>query len=412
MVVLFLLLGGGVAFYLISKTPPKNESSNKTGRQLASAKPQFASDDSVAGYVEYEASEFQEVKSLGVPTVKATSKDVNVIIVAANVVSYGESGLYLYDLKSNKNFKLTSGGGDPRIMSNHFVLYGFDEDTDGKKFLGAKLLDLNTGKDKVIFSAEPEQVSGTICCSVSPDGFKVAFAQKGKISIWDIRNDSFKDYTVTLNPIAEGFSREGASYNVEMSYAAPAWVDNDSLIYADMPATKPVVVDGGTTKSPVNTNLYLLNLVSGAISELITGNSGIYDIFIRGGGNFVNELTVDTDLNQLSKFNLSNEKEPEVIASTFDRFYILSPKGDKLYIFPTLYKSDEYKLIDTNTKVSKAFNPLPTDIGNVSGIVPKGFAGEDRIILEIVDTAGTTNHEYIAIYNTTSNSVEQYTKIE
>lgn len=413
-IALILVLAGGIIYYFVTKNVTTTKTAgNETNQQLASAKPQFSYGDSVAGYLKYDSTKFKEVKSVGLPSVRSADANVNVVIVAANVVSYGESGLYLYDLSTNKSYKLTSGGEDPRIMSDHFLVYGFDEGSGSDKKLGARLLDLKTGEDKIIFAAAPESVPGTVCCSVSPNGFKLALPQKEKITVWDIRSGTAKDYPATLNPIGEGFSRTAANdYAVEMSYASPVWADNDSVVYADQPATKYIIVDNATTKPVIDTNLFLLNLTNGESNQLTTDKSGIYDIYTReeGGLIFTNEVTVDTNINQFTEQTLDNE--PEVLATTFYNFVSLSPKGDKLYIFPTLYEAGGYTSVDTNTKSTKTFNPLPTDISKVSQIIPKGWAGEDRIILEILDTAGTTDHEYIAIYNTTSDKIEQYTTVK
>jgi len=410
-----LILAVGTAVYFVkyhstSKNSSPNQTSNTT---LASAKPQFSFGDSVAGYLTYDAGKFKELSTIGLPTVKSANPDVNTVIVSANVVSYGDSGLYLYDLKTNKAYKLTSGGGTPHIMSDHFVVYGFDEGSGVDKKLGARLLDLNTGENKIVFSATPEEVSDTICCSVSPDGYKLALPQKNKITVWDIRSNTTKDYPATLNPIGEGFSRTAANdYAVEMSYASPAWADNNTVIYADKPATKYVEAGGATTKPAVSSDLFQLDLTTGKSSQLTTDGSGIYDIYTRedGGLIFTNEVTVGAAVNQFSEQSLDNK--PEVLAVTTDSFTSLSPKGDKLYLFPVLFKSNGYTVIDTNTKDTSSFNPVPDGITQISQIIPKGWAGDDKIILQILDTATSTNHEYIAIYNTTTDKVEQYATIK
>lgn len=403
---------GSIGWYVYKKNPPQT-SKTVGSATLLSAQPQFSSRDSVAGYLKYNPAKFTEVKSIGLPTIKSTGNAVNVVIVAANTVSYGESGLYLYDLTTNKNYKLTSGGGDPRIMSDHFLIYGIDEGSGSSKKLGARLLDLNTGENKLIFSGAPENVPGTVCCSVSPDGFKLALAQKNKLSIWDIRTGKTKDYTETLNPISEGFTRNSSNdYAVEMSYATPAWADSDRIIYADKPATKTVMEGVSATKPTIDTNLFLLNITDGKSSELPTGNSGIYEIYASGGTNFIYEVLIPAQVYQFSKLSSSGGSMPEPIGQTFGNFHLLSQKGDRLYLFPEINKSGVFTSLDTATKIAKTFNALPPEISKVTQVIPKGWAGEDRIILSITDTSGAIIHEYIAIYNTTSEKTEQYTTVK
>ena len=407
---LALIIAGGIIFYLVTNKETSPKPATSASHTFASAKPQFAQSDSVAGYVTFNAAKFKEVSTIGLPPVESSNPNVNTVIVAANVVGYGDSGLYLYDLSTNKTYKLTSGGGDPRIMSDHFVVYGFDEGNGSNHKLGARLLDLKTGEDKIIFSASPENAPGTVCCSVSPDGFTLALPQKNKLTVWDIRSAASKDYSAHLNPVADG-SNAGAA-GVEMSYATPVWAGNESIIYADKPATETVMIDGVATKPAVDTSLFLMNLSDGKSTELTTGKSGIYDIYTRenGGVIFTHETTVGGGVIQFTQQSLDDK--PTVLTTTGGAFASLSPAGDKLYVFPLSYNPNSYYVVDTNTKVSSSFNPLPSTITKASQIIPKGWAGEDKIILEILDTAGVSNHEYIAIYNTTTDKVEQYSSIK
>jgi hypothetical protein len=410
---LIILLAAGGGYYYEkhkAKPAPAPAATNTAAVTLASAKPQYTQKDSVAGYLQYDASKFKEVTTLGLPPAKSTDPNVNVVIVQANVVSYADAGLYLYDLSTNKSYQLTTGGGSPRIMSDHFLLYGFDEQVDGKQTLGGKLLDLNTGVVKTIFSGLPADLPGNVCCSVSPDGYKAIFPQKDKIGIFDIRTNVVTNYNATVAPVAAGSVTTTSP--TEISYAAPVWVDNNSIIYADKPATTTLMVNGFATKPPADTNLFSLDLGAGKSTEIPTGSSGIYDIYSRGTDTFVNEYTTDTKVNQFSKLATIATAKSDVLANTGNSFQLLSPKGDKLYLFPTLTKTGGYTVIDTATKTGTAFNPVPADITSISQIIPKGWAGQDSIIIQILDTATATNHEYIGIYNTTSNKVEQYTKIK
>lgn len=397
--VLILVLAGGIIYYFVTKNVTTTKTAgNETNQQLASAKPQFSNGDSVAGYLKYDSTKLKEVQSVGLPSVKSTDPNVNVVIVSSNYVSYGESGLYLYDLTTNKNYKLTSGGGDPRIISDHFLMYGFDEGSGADRRLGAKLLNLNDGQIKTIFSGPPETMTGTVCCSVSPDGFKLAWPLKDKISVWDIRTGATKDYAATVAPISETFERDDNNdYATEIGYPPLEWVDNDTIAYADKTAHE----------GKANTNLYYLTLKDGKNSELATGNSAIYNIYVRGGNIFVLEVTADEE-DQISQTKLPVGTPPEVIAQlNFTYTPMFSPQGDKLYLF-----DDSYMVVDTKTKKVNQINPTTPEISHIDGVIPKGWAGPDRMIVDFTDVTSNPNHEYIAIYNTTTDQVEQYTTVK
>ncbi len=410
-VVLLAGVSGFLVYKQISKPKPVNKPADVV---LNSAKPQFPNNDSVAGYINYDAKLFKEVKTIGVPQFQSDSPDVNVVIISANVVSYGDSGLYLYDLATNKTFKLTSGGGDPRIMSDHFLVYGSAEGSGSDKRLNAKLLNLQTGETKTIFAAPPEDVAGDFCCSVSLDGFKLAVAQKNKIGVWDIRSDEIKDYQAVLNPIGEGFSRTSANdYAVEMSYARPAWKDNDTIIYADKPATKYVVVGGATTKPAVVTKLSKLSLTDGTSEQIQTGDTGIYNIYVRDGGNkiFINEVPIngfDVQLTMIDSAGINL-----LLSGMINNNLSISPKGDTVIIFPVLHASGGYVAFDVATKsYGKTLHPAPSDMKQIEQILPKGWFGDNKMILEVTGSDGVKPIEHIAIYNTETDKLEQQTTVK
>jgi hypothetical protein len=178
-------------------------------------------------------------------------------------------------------------------------LYGFDTGSGANKQLGGKLLNLQTGKEQTVFTGAPENVPGTICCSVSPDGFKAAFVQKDKITVWDIRTQTSTDHPSTVNPIDPNFSRTaGNDYNTEISYAAPAWLDNDTLIYTDKPASSQV--EAGKPAQIIDNTLYKLTLSSDKSTPLKTDKGGIYNIYVAAGSVFVDQNPIGQTYTQIS----------------------------------------------------------------------------------------------------------------
>jgi hypothetical protein len=408
--VLVLVAAAVVYFLVIKKSPAAPVAvQKKANSTLASAKKQYYLNDSVSGYINYKPDSFKEITDTRIPKIAVPDPNVNSIIVTANLVSFKDSGLYLYDIKANKTYKLTDGGGSPRIMSDHYLLYGFDTGSGSSKQLGGKLLDLQTGQTQTVFSGAPEDVPGTVCCSVSPDGFKAAFVQKDKISIWDIRTGKTTDVKATVAPIDPNFSRNsGNDYNTEISYATPQWLDNDNLIYTDKPAAS--LVEANKPKQILDNTLYELNINSATSSEIKTNKSGIYDIYIAAGSTFVNEVPVDSTQSQISLVLLDGSA-PKVIGAN-PGFAMISPSALSAYLFATLDSPNAYNSADTQTAIPKyaSFDPHISGV-KVSQILPRGWIDGERMILAELDTAGTQNHEYIAVYNVTTNKVEQSLQI-
>ncbi len=408
------MVAGAAAIYFLvlhkTKSPAPVASTPPSGSVLQSAKKQYFLNDSVAGYINYDPSAFKEVDTTKLPTIPAADPNVNTIIVQANVVGFSDSGLYLYDLKANKTYRLTDGGGSPRIMSDHYLLYGFDTGSGTTKRLGGKLLNLQTGQTQTVFSDTPENVPGTICCSVSPDGFRAAFVQKNKISVWDIRTQKFTDYAATVNPIDPNFSRTSTNdYNTENSYATPAWLDNDTIIYTDKPADSPVA---NQPAQIVDDTLYKLTLSDDKNTEITTNTSGIYNIYTAAGSTFVDEVPVSSPGNSQISLVLLDGTAPRTIGSN-PGFALVSPSALGVYMFST-QDSGGYTMLKTDAndpnQAPSAFDPHISGI-KVSQILPRGWIDNDRMLLAELDTAGTQNHEYIAVYNSTTNKVEQYLKI-
>lgn len=417
MVVLLLVVVAAYYFAFSSKNHDSvnTAATNQSNTNLTGAKKQYFLNDTVAGYVNYKPSVFKEIQDTKLPTIPPADPSVNVIIVQANIVGFNDSGLYLYDIGANKTYQLTKGGGSPRIMSNHYLLYGFDTGSGANKRLGGKLLDLQTGKTQTIFSNAPEKVPGTVCCSVSPDGYKAAFVQKDKVSVWDIRTAKMTDYAATVNPIDPHFSRTATNdYNVEISYARPVWLDNDSIVYTDKPAATEV--GGNQPKAIVDNTLYQLNTKTGKSTPIKTDASGIYDIYVVNDAIFINAVPTDQDYAQISIISKGSDGYNIRPLGINNGHIMISPTGDRIYTFDSLDGPNAYTYMGTsdgdfsNSPNYGAFNPLIKGVA-ISGVLPQGWLDDSRMLLSETDTAGVQTHEYIAVYNVKTDKVEQYIQI-
>lgn len=405
LILVFLLAAGGAAYYFTKPSKDKTTTTSTTGtkKSVNAGKKQYAFGDSVAGYINYKPQAFKEITTAKIPTISQVSPDINSVIVEANITGFSGSGLFLYDLKTNKTYQLTDGGGAPRIMSDHYLLYGFDTGSGANKRLGGKLLDLQTGKTTTVFSDTPENTPGTNCCSVSPDGYKAAFVQKDKISVYDIRTDKTTPYTVKLTAIDPHFSRTASNdYNVEMSYATPQWLDNDTLIYSDNVAASEVTA--GQAKQTVQDNLFSLNLTDNKSTSIAIDKGGIYNLYTANGSIYLDiEPMGETSTNLV--YIKDAESKPLTLGPGLG-FNIVSPDGARIYTFSPGANFVVYEPATGTSPTDSAFNPTIPD-AKINEVLPRGWAGPDRMIVTELDTATAQTHEYIAVYNVTTNKLEQ-----
>ena len=409
--ILAVAAAGGSYLLLTSgtKPPAAQPPVKKTSSVLTSAKQQYFLNDAVAGFINYKPEAFKAVTESKIPQIPTTDTGVNAAIVQASVVGFSDSGLYLYDIPANKTFRLTDGGGSPRIMSDHFLLYSFDSGSGANRRLGGKLLNLQTGQSQTVFADVPENVPGTVCCSVSPDGLKAAFVQKKKISVWDINSRKITDYTAVVDPIDPHFSRTSANdYNTESSYAAPVWLDNTAVVYTDKPAAS--LAAAGQPKQTVDDSLYKLDITSGKSTQIVTSKSGIYNVYVSGTSIFLEEELLGQASTQISVITAGSAESHDLGFNP--GFALVSPSGNKVYMFSAHDSQFAYSsvTIDQNSSKPATFDPHITGV-KVTQILPRGFIDNDRMILAELDTAGTQDHEYIAIFNTASGKIEQYLKI-
>lgn len=408
--IIFIMAVIGFVGYKVQKSGKDNN--NIFGSEtLLSAKPQYVNTQLVTGYIKYDENKFKEISSFKFPKIKPLDQNSNIIIAQATLLNINESGLYLFDLLTNKTYKLTSGGGDPRIMSDHFMVYGFEDTSNNNHLIGAKILNLLTGETKIIYADIPQKVPGDLCCTVSPDGFRLAIIQKDKINIWDIRDQTTKTYPVSVNPIGEGFvNDEVVPYNVEMSYAKPQWLDNSDLIYADKPAVKHVDIDGATANPTVDTNIFKLDINSGVSSEIKTEKGGIYNIQVRSGDIYEDEVIREIKnydiIDTIYKLNLDGKSKPVSLIDAGLASFDVSHDSKSVYLF----SSFERTKVDLDSLDRRELNVIPDGVSEDVGILNQGWIDNDRMLLEISDR--NSNHEYIAIYNARSDKIDQFTEVK
>lgn len=276
---LYLLLSGLVILLAVvlvwlflykDKSPTNQTPAAKApaSQTLSAALPQFPTSKSVAGYLKFDSSKFKPVDTLkndnfALSASKDASPKVNTLIFQGDLFNINQSGLYLYDIAKNQTYKITDGGGSPRIMSDHFLLYGLQTASGQKATNSAVLLNMLTGEKKTVVEGDATDLANSFCCTVSPDGFKLAIPRAGKIDIWDIRDDSTISIPAQINPFHVVTGAANVPYYDEIDYPTMAWLDNQTLIFADKPPTD-IRVDskGNVNNDPVANNLYTLDVTT------------------------------------------------------------------------------------------------------------------------------------------------------
>ena len=422
--VLLLILATALGLAAYSQRDDKNSQPVADDRVLNAAKPQYPSGDYVAGYLEYDPDVFEEItpqlKIQNTIKQEFSEQDKNkVVVFPGNILGFEESGLYLYDLSNNKAMKLTDGGGSPRIMSDHFIIYGSSRQEGNSTIIGFELLDLQNGEKTTITNGDMFEFADSSCCSVSPDGFKLAIPRKDKIDVWDIRDSSIKTFPVTLSPLSKNFPTDkefykGAPYFTEISYPTPTWLDNEIILFADgTPTSVRVDMDGTINKDPENNTIYALNINSGVPEKLENSEGRTYEIYTSNDGKMIFLEQADSIIKIDLPGNIMSDITPSAGGDVWNMF---SLAGNRLYTFPVIHGSDDYLSYDLSQEASmpERFNPLPSEINEaeVTQIIPEAWLDEDLMLIKITETNSAVNKEYEAIYSVTTNKVLQYIELK
>lgn len=421
--ILFLVVVAIVAVVVYSRRSDNLQPTTST-EALNAARPQYPSGDYVAGYLEYNSDAFEEI----IPKLKIQDtikqefdeQDRNkVVVFPGNILGFKESGLYLYDLSDNKVLKLTSGGGSPRIMSDHFIVYGSAQQQENSTLIGFELLNLKTGQNTTIVNGDMFEFADSACCGVSPNGFKLAIPREDKIDIWDIRDNSTETFSVRLSPLSENFPTgeefyKDTPYYTEIGYPTPTWLDNETLLFADgTPTSVRIDEDGAINHDPVNNTIYKLSVEDGVAAKLDGSEGKNYDIYARNDGKTVFLVQSDSIIEINLSENITSDITPETSDIVWNMFNLA---GNRLYTFPVLHEPDAYLSYNLNPGIFEPehFNPLPEELKeiDVTQILPETWLDDNLMLIKITATNSAINKEYEAIYDTATDRVLQYIEIE
>ena len=384
---------------------------------LADAKPQYASTKLAAGYLSFNASKFQPASKLSqsnffVPVYNA-DHNINSIVFEGNIFNYGNSGLYIYNIANNTVYKIANGGSSAaRIMSNHYVVYGFSKQNTDGTYHSIIVLNLQTGTKQTLVEGNATQLTGNSCCAVSPNGLQLAIPEKNQILIWNIQDNTMHSIPVQLDPFSANFPTspsfyQKAPYYEEMNYPTLAWLNNTNIIYANHPPTS--VIDSSGNVGPINNQLYLLNTISQTSQPFQNIHDGIYDVYVadNGGTVFADSAT------SIYQFN------PQTLTGAFltsanGTFDMYSPDGNKVFIFQETYTPDgDISVNVANPSIQTQLNDVPASLSGykISGVNPESWISDHQMLIKIYASQSNQTIEWEGVYNTETNQVTQYAQV-
>ena len=384
---------------------------------LADAKLQYGGAQLTTGYLTFDSTKFQQVSQLSQqvsvfkPVYEANS-NINSVVFEGNVLGYGNSGLYLYDIAHNTAYKIASGGSSAaRIMSDHYVVYGYEQQNSSGTDNSVIVLNLQTGDKQTIVDGNATQLTGNDCCAVSPDGLKLAIPEMNKVLIWNAQDNTIQTISAQLNPFSAGFPTDKSFYQkspyfMEMNYPTLAWLDNSTIVFANHP---PTTMNSSGNTSPTNNQLYLLNISSQTAKPFQNVNDGLYNVDVTNNGQ---TLFADnaTSIYQFDPQALTGK----LLTSSAGAFNMYSSDGSKAFIFQGLYSPGadvSISVTDPTTQVPLNVVPAGLDEAQISQVIPEAWISDHQMLIKITATKSVQNHEWEGVYDITTNKVTQYVQV-
>jgi len=415
---LLVLVIIGVIGFVGYKTWSRLKTTNSSSHTiLAKAKQQYSGKKFTAGYLKIAPSKFEEIGKLTeqVGPIKAAlenNPNINSILFEGNELGFSDSALYLYDISNNKVHKIADGGSSAaRIMSDHYVVYGFSKQNSDGTQLSVIVLNLQTGEKKTIVEGDATQLTGNNCCAVSPDGLKLAIPQKGKILVWNAQNNTTIAVTADLDPFSEGFPTDKSffkvsPYFVEMGYPNLAWLNNTKIAYANHP---PHSMNSNGSTTPTNNNLLILDTEHQDSKPFKNLNIGIANLIATNNGK---RIFAD---NGPSIYQFDPETlDSKLLAYTNWGFNSYSPDGSKFFNFQALHSIGSDTGFSVNTPDNLfTINGVPdgVDEAQISQIIPESWISDNLLLIKIYANNPFQSYEWEGVYDSGANKVIQYVQV-
>lgn len=387
-----------------------------SGAANVPSKPQYANANLAVGYTLVNAKKLQKVDksskytALLAATYKAYN-NINTVIFEGNDFGFNDSGLFLYKLDDNSVYKIASGGSDAaRIMSDHYVVYGYSEQHSDGTTNSIIVLDLQTGEKRTIIQGSAAELTGNNCCAVSPDGLKLAIPEKNKILVWNITDGSTRSISANLNPFSEGFPTDPAffkkaPYFQEMSYPTLVWVNNTTLVYADHP---PIIMNADNTNTPSPNKLYLLDTDSQVSTALQDVNDAFYNVTVTNNG----QTILADNLDDVYKFNVQTHEGTPMAAGGSALWRMYSADGSTVYAFTGGVGAENTFSFNLDTDKENGLNLLLPEFGDINYARPESWIGDHLLLIKLANNNANPSQEWEVVYDTAADKVVQSTQVQ
>lgn len=379
------------------------------------AKPQYANANLAVGYTLVNAKKLQRVEksskytSLLAATYKAYD-NINTVLFEGNDFGFNDSGLFLYKLDDNSIYKIASGGSDAaRIMSDHYVVYGYAEQHSDGTTNSIIVLDLQTGEKRTIAQGSAAQLTGNDCCAVSPDGLKLAIPEKDKVLIWNVTDGSTRSIAANVNPFSEGFPTDPAffkkaPYFEEMSYPTLVWANNTTVVYADHP---PIIMNADDTNTPSPNKLYLLDTDTQVSTPLQDVNEAFYNVTVANNG----QTVFADDLDNVYKFDLQTHAGTLLAAGGSAQWRMYSADGTTVYAFTGGVGSENTFSVKFATGEQNGLDLLLPEFGDISYARPESWISDHLLLIKLANYNANPAREWEIVYDTATDKVVQSAQI-
>ncbi len=406
-----LIIAGAAAgaFYLTKNKTPSPTVASKSAlahlslpNQPKQLNDQFGTQYLATGYVKYDAAKLKTIsytlpklESIIPPVSGTTDKEV----VFMTDLTYGATNDYkrllMYDVASQTTYEVATDNSvgtyvNPKIMSDHYVVYAADNQTDPlTSNTSIRVTDLNTGDTKTILSDKASNLPASFCCAVSPDGLRLVIPQTNKFLIYQAGEASPTSFVSNVQVFPKQVGNDNSDYAAsQRNYGYPGivWLDDNSFMYAKSPPKQYKVDSTGTHTQANNNGLAVYNLTTGTSTDVPGTDTIPVNWFAVDGTNVAfTGFKVSTDaidnITGLSIYNQPNYKDTaSKVVSLADQvdyqsYITYSSAAKDVYVQP--HTLDQYGTLIGAP--SQALQTINISTGSVSTTNIVGFAGGSTI---------------------------------
>ena len=427
LILILIVVSAGLYLYMNKKPAVKTASSKVNSfphitlpNQPKQTNSQYSSQYFSTGYVQYDARKLKTI-SADVPKIEpilpksADASDKEVVFMA-DLSAVSTKRLIMYDVASGISYlvnedKSVGNYYNAHIMSNHYVVFAVLSQSDPVTNTTAiKSFDLDTGVTKTILSGKSSEIPIALCCSVSPDGLRMAIPATNTLLIYQAGEDKPTSFNVGLKvfPDTKGSAANDdyAASQRNGNYPGLVWLDDNKVMFAKGNPYAWTVDSSGSHLSTSNNGLAIYNLADNTTKDVArTSNAAIKQFWVDGST--IIFTVVNKDLNGLTILKYDNfdqvDAQPleQTMSSDYQSKVFYDPGGKKLYIQPS--GSDG----QTDTKIIQILDlqtgeTVKTKLGTFPYPSLEGIIGPNKLV---VNNSYSVNNDY-NIYDSKTQAVE------